>query len=214
MNVFSGLQNGEDSFSNFISAPTTKATNPEPSKKENNDVGKNEEESFFNQVVPTEKEKVKLDKDSILALYSSTPAVNFNQFGQVPAYSQSTYPAFGSFPQQQPTVVPPHNGVAQLQGTQWPQQQQQWPKQPQFPSQTQVQYVSNPIQFPTTQFNQFQGVSQPAGPAPMYQQAFQGVGNAFPQPNPFFATQNLPLPQQFSNLNLSNSTANAGNVWQ
>lgn len=185
-------------------------------------MSKNEEESFFNQVAPTEKEKIKLDKDSILALYSSTPAVNFNQFSQVPVYPQSTYPPFGAFPQPQPAVVPAQNGVAQLQGTQWPQQPQQWPKQTPFPPQTQVQYVPNPNQFPTAQFNQFQGVPQPgvpqpgvpqpAGPAPMYQQAFPAVGAGFPQPNPFFATQNLP--QQFSNLNLGNPTANAGNVWQ
>lgn len=56
------------------------------SKEEKKDVAdpvKSEEESFFNQVVPSEKEKVKLDKDSILALYGNTPANNFNQFSQV-----------------------------------------------------------------------------------------------------------------------------------
>lgn len=139
--------------------------------------------------------------------------MNFNQFGQLPAYPQSTYPTFGSFPQAQPPVVPAQNGVGQLQGTQWPQQQQQWPKQAPFPTQTQVQYVPNPTQFPANQFSQFQGVPQQTVPqGAMYQQPFQQVGAGFQQQNPFFASQNLP--QQFSNLNLGNPTANAGNVWQ
>lgn len=208
---FPGLQNGEDNFSNFISAPITNAPNQDNQKKESNDLSKSEEESFFNQVAPTEKEKVKLDKDSILALYGSTPAVNFNQFGQVPAYPQSTYQAFGGFPQQQPQpVVQAQNGITQLQGTtQWP--QQQWANQGQFPAQTQVQFVPNPQQFQAPQFNQYQGVPQATVPGQMYQQAYQPAGN-FPQPNPFFATQNLQ--QQFSNMNLGNPTANAGNVWQ
>lgn len=208
--LLSGLQNGEDNFSNFISAPTTNAPSQESQKKESNELSKSEEESFFNQVAPTEKEKVKLDKDSILALYGNTPAVNFNQFAQVPPYPQSTYQGFGGFPQQQTPVVQAQNGITQLQGTtQW--SQQQWTNQGQFPAQTQVQYVPNPQQFQTNQFNQYQGVSQATVPGQMFQQPYQPVGN-FPQPNPFFATQNVQ--QQFSNMNLGNPTANAGNVWQ
>lgn len=158
----------------------------------------------------TEKEKVKLDKDSILALYGNTPVTNFNQFAQAPPYSQGTYhQAFGGFPQQQPPVVPIQNGVTQLQGTQWP--QQQWAKQGQFSAQTQVQYLPNLAQFSATQFNQFQGLPQASAPGQMFQQPYQPVG-AFPPPNPFFATQNLQ--QQFSNMNLGNPTANTGNVWQ
>lgn len=74
-----------------------------------------------------------------------------------------------------------------------------------------MQYVPNATQFPTTQFNQFQGLPQSTVPGQTYQQQFQPMGS-FQQPNPFFATQNIQ--QQFSNMSLGNPTANAGNVWQ
>lgn len=207
--LFLGLQNGEDNFSNFISAPIAKVDNQENQYKEISEASKSEEESFFNQVVPTEKEKVKLDKNGILALYGNTPTTNFNQFSQANAYPQSTYQTFGVFPQQQPSVVSAQNGVTQVQGTQWP--QQPWAKQGQFPAQTQVQYFPNSTQYPTTHYNQFQGLPQSAIPGQMYQQPYQAMG-AFPQPNPFFANQNLQ--QQFSNMSLGNPTTNGGNVWQ
>lgn len=74
-----GLQNGDDSFSGFLSASTEEKKEEKPATTV--DTTKNEEESFFNQTVPTEKEKVKLTKDSILALYGSMPSTNnFNQF--------------------------------------------------------------------------------------------------------------------------------------
>lgn len=202
-----GLQNGEDSFSNFISGPTV--ANPENQKKEPLDLSKNEEESFFNQVLPAEKEKVKLDKDSILALYGSNPQTNFNQFSQV-SYPQGAYPqAFGGFPQSQPATFPVQNGISQV-PAQWA-QQQQWSKQGQFTAQT---YVSNPMQYPTNQFAQpqYQNFAPgSAAPGQAYQQQMP-VSGGFTQPNPFFGTQNLQ--QQFSNMSLGNQTANAGNIWQ
>ncbi|KAG5899831.1 hypothetical protein JTB14_012302 [Gonioctena quinquepunctata] len=205
-----GLQNGEDSFSSFVSAPVT-ATNAE--KPEISDSTKNEEESFFNQVLPTEKEKVKLDKDSILALYANTPATNFNQFPQVPYQqpAQNAFQAFGGFPQPQ-TSFPMQNGMAQI-PSQWP--QQQWGKQGQFPAQNQVQYVPNATQ-QSSQFvnnQQFASFPQqpPSGNQFFPQQQFQATGANQP-PNPFFANQNVT--QQFNNLGLNNQSANAGNMWQ
>ncbi|EFA06570.2 stromal membrane-associated protein 1 [Tribolium castaneum] len=134
-----GLQNGEDSFTGFLSAP------PEETKKvEEDKAAKSEEESFFNQTAPTEKEKVKLTKDSILALYSNTPS-----FSQLPY--QGNYPAtFGGFPQQP---------VGQF--AQWGQ----------FPVQGQVPAAAPVAQFPPAFPNQFpaqfqQGVNPPAGQTP------------------------------------------------
>lgn len=66
--IFTGI-NGEDSFSSFISAsPAQITTNSNPvvedatKKEEKINNAKSEEESFFNQTIPVEKEKVKLDK--------------------------------------------------------------------------------------------------------------------------------------------------------
>lgn len=212
MNFITGLQNGEDNFSNFVSGPT--AINQENQKQEITDSSKKEEESFFNQVLPAEKEKVKLDKDSILALYGSAPQNTFNQFTPA-AYNQGTYPtAFGGFPQQQQQqpAFPVQNGVSQM-PPQWT--QQQWGKQGQFPTQNQVPYAANPMQYPATnQFAQpqYQGFTQPSMvPGQMYQQPLT-VSGGFSQPNPFFGTQNVQ--QQFSNMSLGNQTANTSNVWQ
>lgn len=164
-------------------------------------------------MAPSEKEKVKLDKDSILALYGNTPAVNFNQFGQVPAFSQSSYQPFGGSQQPpvvQPSVLQPPNGITQIQGSQW--NQQQWSKQGQFPAPNQGQYVPNHSQqFHTTQYNQFQRIAQPSVPGQFFQQPYQSAGG-FPQPNPFFQTNNIQ--QQLGSLNLGNPAANAGNIWQ
>nr|CAH7722385.1 unnamed protein product [Callosobruchus chinensis] len=93
-----GIQNGEDTFSNFVSAqPKTEE------KESNNDVQK-EEENFFNQVLPTEKEKAKLDKDSILALYANAPAT-YNKFPQMPSQPMVVQNSFGGFPQPPPGAI-------------------------------------------------------------------------------------------------------------
>lgn len=113
--------NGEDSFSSFISATPAQAPQPNTSaitlettskKEEKTDTAKSEEESFFNQTLPVEKEKTKLDKDSILALYGSGPTIpQFQNPMQVPfqaatggfqsglTQNSTGFSAFGGFPQ-------------------------------------------------------------------------------------------------------------------
>jgi stromal membrane-associated protein len=206
-----GLQNGEDSFSGFLSAPSA----TEEAKKEEEKSAKSEEESFFNQIAPTEKEKVKLTKDSILALYSNTPANNFNQFqSQMPYqgnFPPQNFQSFGGYPQQQTfPVAQPGGQFAQWAG------QSQFPVQGQMPA-TQVGQFPNQYQNgPSQQFGNFQSNGQfPATQFGQFQQSF----NAAQTPNPFFANQNG-LQQQFSNLSLNNPpAANAAptlatNIWQ
>ena len=210
-----GLQNGEDNFSGFLSAP---AANEEP-KKDEEKSAKSEEESFFNQIVPTEKEKVKLTKDSILALYSNTPTNNFNQFQSQMPY-QGNFPAqnfqnFGGFPQVQQQGFAVAQPVGQF--AQWG-SQSQFPVQGQMPAAPVNQFpVANQFQNGPGQFGNFPNNSQfPVGG--QFGQFPQGF-NAAQTPNPFFANQNG-LQQQFSNLSLNNQTsANAAptlatNIWQ
>lgn len=212
-----GLQNGEDNFSGFLSAPTAV-----PEEKKDEDKVKSEEESFFNQTAPTEKEKVKLTKDSILALYSNTPANNFNQFQKQMPYQGTFLPQNGlqnfggTYPQQQNFTVPP-------QGGQFGPTQVQWGGQPQFGVQTQV---AAPHQFPAAnnqfqnganqQFANFQNNSEVTQGSP-YGHFAHGF-NASQPPNNFFANQNG-LQHQFGNLTLNNqaganSTTVAPNIWQ
>lgn len=206
-----GLQNGEDSFSGFVSVSVP--SNIEE-KKEEDKSAKSEEESFFNQIVPTEKEKVKLTKDSILALYSNTPTNNFNQLqNQLPYqgnFPTQNFQTFGGYPQQNFSTTQPVGQFAQ------------WGTQPQFPVQGQV---SAPItQFPASnqfpngqgQFGNFSSSNQfPTGG--QFGQ-FQPGLNAAQTPNPFFGNQNG-LQQQFGNLSLNNPPAAnvaptlATNIW-
>lgn len=87
--------NDNDIFSNFLSSPVAPAVSV-PSNGSSTvtplttEMGKNEsdtntidnlskqEAEFFNQSVPSEKEKAKLTKDSILALYGKGPTNSFN----------------------------------------------------------------------------------------------------------------------------------------
>lgn len=196
-----GLHNGEDSFSNFISA----STSVDQENKGESSI-KSEEDSFFNQIVPTEKEKVKLDKDSILALYGSTTTNNCNQFSTLPnsfhiqnfPCPQMNFQPYATFPQHQNLItqsnVPPVNG-------QWSSQIGQWnphfvsnsnvPNQNQFSNQSQV--INIPQQIPANQFLQLQTTTNP-------QEA-----NFNQTPNPFLGNHNLQ--QQFSNLTLSSKGA-------
>ncbi|RZC35206.1 stromal membrane-associated protein 1-like [Asbolus verrucosus] len=209
-----GLQNGEDSFSGFLSAPVN-----EEKKKDDEKSAKSEEESFFNQIVPTEKEKVKLTKDSILALYSNTQANNFNQFQQSQMPYQGNFPAqnfqsFGGFPQQQSFQMTPP--VGQFVNAQWG--QSQFAAQGQMPAAPVGQFpVASQFQNGASHFGSFQNNGQfgAAGQFAQFQQGF----NPAQTPNPFFGNQNG-LQQQFGNLTLSNQpTANAAptlatNIWQ
>ncbi|XP_026750555.2 stromal membrane-associated protein 1 [Galleria mellonella] len=167
----------DDIFSSFFSAPQEKPVEPKPEEVKPD--LKTEEENFFKQAAPTEKEKSKLTKDSILALYSQTPSTNLgNQFNPVQPVQQS-YPFGGVYPQQPYNNMPAQNGMQfnqfQPMGSQF---------QPQFgaPLQQPLQGTQN-----FGQNNQFFNQSQQ--PAQQLQQQFSGLNlgqsfpNAFAQPN-------------------------------
>ncbi|XP_053618194.1 stromal membrane-associated protein 1 [Plodia interpunctella] len=127
----------DDIFSSFFSAPQEKPAEPKPETKPDL---KTEEENFFKQPAPTEKEKSKLTKDSILALYSQTPSTNLvNQFNPVPPTQQ--YPFGGVYQPQAYNSMPVQNGMQfnqfQPMGSQFQQpfaaQQQPMPQAQQFP---------------------------------------------------------------------------------
>lgn len=161
----------DDIFSSFFSAPQEKPADvPKPEVK--NDL-KAEEENFFKQAAPTEKEKSKLTKDSILALYSQTPSSNLvNQFQQQPVQYQFGYQQGYTVPQQQV----PQNGM---------QFNQFQPVSSQF-----QQPFAAPLQQPLQQqpFSNTQYFNQPTQ-AQQLQQQFGGLSlgqsfpNAFTQPN-------------------------------
>ncbi|XP_047506717.1 stromal membrane-associated protein 2 isoform X2 [Pieris napi] len=192
----------DDIFSSFFSAPEKPAEVPQEQKSDL----KTEEENFFKQSAPTEKEKSKLTKDSILALYSQTPMNQFNpvpQMQQIPG--QQMQQITGQQMQQMPGQQMQHMPSQQLPGQQLPGQQlhgqqlpgQQLPGQQitgqQAPGQFYQPYMMNGMQM-----NQFQPASQfqyQMPPQPQFQT----------QPN-FF---NQPLSQQFGNLNLGQGFPNA-----
>ncbi|GAB0095469.1 stromal membrane-associated protein 1 [Sergentomyia squamirostris] len=176
-----------DAFNSFLSAPAAvEETTPQVVKTTENALDK-EEADFFNQV-PNEKEKAKMTKDSIMALYAAAPTTNFSNFNQFPQ-PQTNFPAFGAppttgggflpttgyampgFPQQHPPAL--NNGA--LFG---------------FPPAGQPQMPTGAPHF--GQFSPFQAPQNVATAA-----SLKSTQNANP-PN---------LSQQFGNLNL-------GNVWQ
>ncbi|XP_059607760.1 stromal membrane-associated protein 1 [Phlebotomus argentipes] len=94
-----------DAFNSFLSAPVEEAP-----KAPENALDK-EEADFFNQV-PNEKEKAKMTKDSIMALYATAPAANFSNFSQFPP-PQTQFPPFGA--QAAPFAAPQGFGQPQFQ---------------------------------------------------------------------------------------------------
>lgn len=162
----------DDIFSSFFSAPEKPA---EPKPEESKSDLKTEEENFFKQPAPTEKEKSKLTKDSILALYSQTPSNTLaSQFNPVQPI-QPAYPhTFGTYQ--------PYNNMPMQNGMQSFNQFQPMPNQFQaFPSQM-PQQQNQP-------FQQNQFFNQPQTNLP---QQFSGLNlgqfpNAFPQ-NPNVAS--------------------------
>ncbi|GBP54414.1 Stromal membrane-associated protein 2 [Eumeta japonica] len=124
-------KNNDDIFSSFFSAPQ-----PMEVKIEQKPDLKMEEENFFNQAAPTEKEKSKLTKDSILALYSQTPNSNITtQFNPTPM--NQGYPYTNPGYQQSYSNVPTQNGMQFNQFQSMPvYQQQPFPSMnmPQFPN--------------------------------------------------------------------------------
>lgn len=159
----------DDIFSSFFSSPQEKPV--EPPKPDKPDL-KKEEENFFNQPAPTEKEKSKLTKDSILALYSQTP--NANLATQFPAQNQFQYGGF-----QQSFNSPMPNGMQQ-QFNQFPPMNSQFQGQGQQLTQPQPQGFQN-------SFPQGQVFGAPAQSS--LQQQFGGLNlgpgfnSAFPQQN-------------------------------
>ncbi|KAJ0171439.1 hypothetical protein K1T71_012989 [Dendrolimus kikuchii] len=161
----------DDIFSSFFSAPQDKPAEV-PKTELKNDL-KVEEENFFKQAAPTEKEKSKLTKDSILALYSQAPSSNLvNQFQPQPVQYPFGYQQGYNMPSQ----PVPQNGM---------QFNQFQPMNNQFP-----QPFAAPIQQPLQQqpFSNTQFFNQPAQ-AQQLQQQFGGLSlgqsfpNAFAQPN-------------------------------
>lgn len=218
-----GLHNGEDNFTGFLSAPPK-----EEKKPEETDIAKSEEESFFNQTAPLEKEKVKLTKDSILALYGNAPTKNFayqNSLSQVPYQAnfpaQNAFQNVNAFPQ---SGFPVQNGMQYPVNSNIPITGQQFPVPQWGPvPQTNVPFAQNQVQavpggqfaavgqFPATQ--QFPTNFQTAPGVQPFGQTQQGFGQA---PNPFATMQGNGLPQQFGNMSLNNPTNGtlATNLWQ
>ncbi|ENN74524.1 hypothetical protein YQE_08848, partial [Dendroctonus ponderosae] len=101
------------------------------------DKAKSEEESFFNQTLPAEKEKVKLDKNSMQTPFQSTAG-----FQPAGAQAQHGFASFGGFPQAgQVQNFPVQNGL---------------PVQPQFLQQSNGVFpnwgkMPNATQFPQAQ---------------------------------------------------------------
>lgn len=174
--------NNDDIFSSFFSAPQEKPA--ETKTEEQKPDLKTEEENFFKQAAPTEKEKSKLTKDSILALYSQTPTNTLaNQFN----LSQQAQPGSSLFS----TVYQPpaFNNMGMPNGMQSFKQFQPMPNQFQqpFPSQMPQQPLQNVQAFPQNQqfFNTqpTQHLAQQFGSLNLG----QNFPNAFP-PNPNVAS--------------------------
>lgn len=156
------VPSNDDIFSSFFSAPQERPA--EPVKNDISNDLKVEEENFFKQPAPSEKEKSKLTKDSILALYSQTPVGA--QF-QAPSY-------------QYPSNAAPQGYCAMPQASTMPYNYQQ-----PFAAPTQ-----QPLQPPFTNSQLF---SQPQQTQPIQQQFAnlnlgQGFPNAFTQQNANFAS--------------------------
>ncbi|KAL0811867.1 hypothetical protein ABMA28_009291 [Loxostege sticticalis] len=181
--------NNDDIFSSFFSAPQEKPAEVKP-EEQKADL-KAEEENFFKQAAPTEKEKSKLTKDSILALYSQTPSTNLvNQFNPVPP-AQPAYSAFGGYQAPFTNLPPAQNGM--------PFNQFQ-PMNGQF-----QQPFAAPIQqpIPNQQFPQPQQFHQPI--------------NQFNQPPQQPLAQQfggLNLGQSFPNFAQTNSNVASNTTWQ
>lgn len=231
------LQNGEDSFSSFVSAATT-----EEPKKPEADTLKSEEESFFNQTAPSEKEKAKLTKDNILALYGNAPPLNnFASTYQNQANFGSN-PNFHNFTGYQQThsnaQTQPQNGLTQFPATnQFPGQMYQAPlgqfiannqfqtnllqTQPnmQFASLPNNFYPQNGAQFFPNSNTQQQQQQQHRIPINQFPSQNSGFGQQNSLANPFFNNQGVSVQQQFASLSLNNKTTNSGttvatNLWQ
>lgn len=220
------VDNSNDIFGCFMDSTTTtatngKSTNAVPSTNNATHETKAEptlaqqEHDFFNQV-PNEKEKAKMTKDSILALYATAPTIN-------------AMPTNNQFMQGIPSMNATDNGS--LFGM--PMQFQQAPPQQQQPAFGMQQAVNAPAAGAINNFAQF-GLMTQQGQQMNFQQShtmnsmpnqsmgFSNVPQVNPTMQPFNQanankTNTFPtathtpnvnnVNQQFGNLNL-------GNVWQ
>lgn len=227
-----GLQNGDDGFMQFISnSSVTPNVETTTKKEENSESIQAEEKSFFNQPAPSEKERIKMTKDSIMALYATAPTQPIaypNPIGQfqpnmAPNSFQQPYQFPQNFPQQvQPNQNFPAQQFSNLQnGTQniptnVPFMTQNPQNVPQF-NPGQNQFITSPYG-QNTPFGNANLLAQNQFQAPM---VGQNVPMANPA-NPFCGT--MPLQQQFAGMNLTgnavnNSVNNVGkpataNIWQ
>ncbi|CAH2057127.1 unnamed protein product, partial [Iphiclides podalirius] len=174
----------DDIFSSFFSAPQEKPSET-PKQEELKPDLKVEEENFFKQPAPTEKEKSKLTKDSILALYSQTPTTNLvNQFSTVPQVQPQAFPFATPYQNPMYNNMPMQNGMqhfnqfqpmnSQFQqfGSQMPPQNMQAPHSS-FPQNNQQFFSNAPVQQPQP------ALSQQFGNLNLG----QSFPNAFGQPN-------------------------------
>lgn len=230
-----GDTSGSDVFTNFLSAPPSKddsatkvsAGTATASGSGDNSLAK-EEQDFFNQVVPNEKEKAKMTKDSILALYGTAPNAKaslghfngtsfsgthvtpgFNQFGSpMPAYSLP--PQMHVTPGGMGGIPYGGNGTAAAVGL-----SMNPSASPNYVTTAPVVQTSSPNMFgaqmmssgfgqplPTHPQNTFATFPPPQMQAPVA--AAYSSPQAFVQPTP---ASNGNINPQFANLNL-------GNVWQ
>lgn len=168
----------DDIFSSFFSAPHVPAPT-EQKPEENKPDLKAEEQNFFNQAAPTEKEKSKLTKDSILALYSQTPSQNLgNQFNPV---QPAAYPYGTAYQAPFSNVQPIQNGM-QPQYNQFQPGANQFQQQPFAAQMSQQQFQGA---FPNQQaFNNPPAQSQASGLPQQFGSLNLGQGfPAFAQPN-------------------------------
>lgn len=218
-----------DVFTSFLSAPIdSPASDSKVATKKETELNlvdnlAKQEADFFNQTVPNEKEKAKLTKDSILALYATTPKPNpmgFNTFNGATAggfptqMQQMPQNQFVGMPQQYPGTM--LAGANQFVGhqpnlsglhltNQMPSMQQSFmtqnPNIPIIPQQNMFN-MSQPMM--TGQMNPVSFPAQQTQIPPNQQQfaQFPSVSN-FSQP----AANQSNLNQQFGNMSL-------GNVWQ
>ncbi|KAI4469165.1 hypothetical protein MML48_2g00019479 [Holotrichia oblita] len=168
-----GLQNGEDGFGSFLSAPQIAKDdrNDDGGGRTADEIGRSEEESFFNQTAPTEKEKAKLTKDSILALYGNTPPTMANYNPTYPNQAATHVPyattAAAGFPQQQQQPFP------HQQNFNYQQQRQNYQMQNGIPQRAFGQHH----QFSMQNVNQFGGAGGGGGGAmPQFGGQFGGGG--------------------------------------
>ncbi|KAF5285667.1 hypothetical protein FQA39_LY16531 [Lamprigera yunnana] len=231
-----GLQNGEDSFSNFVSASAITMT-AEEGKNSDTDTLKSEEESFFNQTVPAEKEKVKLTKDNILALYGNAPAVNNFTYQNQSNFCNQGFQSFAGYSPPQNLPSQASNGLAQFpvasQIHQFSSQLYQPSAVGQFSTNSQcqtplssqntiTQFSSSPNNFyQQNGMNFFPNPINSSQLLPANQYPIQNVGFTSQNSvaNPFFNSQGLHVQQQFANLSLNSKSINPGatvatNLWQ